>query len=111
MLFAFCLQSLWAQNNLKVAVKDSATLSPLQSVTITVKESKIKTLPLVVDQLAKKLSLSQAKNFVKWNILNQKVYRELQVAGSYEAEVKLLKNYLVNRINWLDTKFNSDEYR
>jgi hypothetical protein len=72
---------------------------------------KISTLPASVDVLSKKLSLSQNRNFIKWNILNTKVYREVQIGGSYNAEVAYLKAYLMNHINWLDTKFNSAEYQ
>jgi len=72
---------------------------------------KIKTLPASVDVLAKKLETSQAVNFIKWPVLNVKVYREFQVAGSYQAEVTYLKTFLTNHINWLDTKFNSSEYQ
>ncbi|GAA4339779.1 CotH kinase family protein [Mucilaginibacter gynuensis] len=69
------------------------------------------TLPNTVDALAKKLAVSQSRNFIKWDILSLKVYREFQVAGTYDKEVQYLKTYLTNRINWLDTKFNSSEYQ
>ena len=74
-------------------------------------KTKINTLPSSVNMLAKKLAVSQRRNFTKWNILNTKVYREFQIAGSYNAEVAYLKNHLSNHINWLDSKFNSVEYQ
>ncbi|MEJ7588559.1 MAG: hypothetical protein WKI04_13440 [Ferruginibacter sp.] len=60
--------------------------------------------------MAGRLSASQKKNFLKWPILNQKVYLNLQAAGSYEGEVTYLKNYLANRIAWLDTQFNGSRF-
>lgn len=74
-------------------------------------KAKIITLPASADLLSKKLAVSQHRNFTKWNILNAKVYREFQIAGSYNAEVAYLKNYLNNHINWLDAKFNSSGYQ
>ncbi|MHA4896700.1 CotH kinase family protein [Pedobacter sp. PWIIR3] len=71
---------------------------------------KMQTLPATASLLEKKLAVSQVRNFSRWNILNTKVYREVQLAGSYAGEVTYLKNVLTNHINWLDTKFNSAEY-
>ena len=75
-----------------------------------VKNSQVNSIPLFVDQLAAQLAFSQKKNFQKWNILNEKVYLNLQVAGSYAGEITYLKNYLTNRIAWLDVEFNSARF-
>ena len=72
---------------------------------------KLQTLPATATLLEKKLAVSQVRNFARWNILNTKVYREVQLAGTYAGEVSYLKNVLTNHINWLDTKFNSAEYQ
>ncbi|RZL18753.1 MAG: hypothetical protein EOO89_05285 [Pedobacter sp.] len=72
---------------------------------------KLQTLPATATSLEKKLAVSQVRNFARWNILNTKVYREVQLAGTYAGEVSYLKNVLTNHINWLDTKFNSAEYQ
>jgi hypothetical protein len=73
-------------------------------------KTSISSIPSFVDEFAMRLTYSQKKNFQKWNILNEKVYLNLQVAGSYEGEVNYLKNYLTNRIDWLDTEFNSSRF-
>jgi hypothetical protein len=73
-------------------------------------KTSISSIPSFVDEFAMRLTYSQKKNFQKWNILNEKVYLNLQVAGSYEGEVNYLKNYLTNRIEWLDTEFNSSRF-
>ncbi len=52
------------------------------------------------------LQMSQQNNFQKWNILNKIVYRELAARGSYEAEVDFLRQYVGNRISYLDTQFS-----
>lgn len=73
-------------------------------------KDKVNSIPSFVDQLAAQLAYSQKKNFEAWNILNEQVYLNLQAAGSYEGEVEYLKNYLVRRLAWLDTQFNSGRF-
>ncbi len=55
------------------------------------------------------LDSSQRNNFEVWNILNTKVYRELAVRGSYVAEVEFLKEYVQDRIAYLDSQFELSE--
>ena len=52
------------------------------------------------------LESSQQNNFQRWNILNKIVYRELAARGSYEAEVDFLRQYVGNRISYLDNQFS-----
>lgn len=75
-----------------------------------IKTNKLQNLPLYIDQLSIKINASQKKNFTKWNILNEKVYRNFQAAGSFDAEVIYLKNFYINRISWLDTQFNGSRF-
>lgn len=76
----------------------------------TIKNDQVNTIPLFTEELARQLEYSQQKNFQQWNILSEKVYLNLQVAGSYAGEINYLKNYLANRIAWLDTEFNSGRF-
>ena len=55
------------------------------------------------------LDASQKNNFEVWNILNTIVYNELAARGSYEAEVEFLKEYVRDRIAYLDTQFEMTE--
>ena len=55
-----------------------------------------------ITEAAELLDESQENNFTVWNILSSKVYRELAARGSYEAEVNFLKQYVINRISYLD---------
>lgn len=73
-------------------------------------KAEMNSIPAFTDVLANQLAASQQKNFQRWNILNEKVYLNLQVAGSYAGEVSYLKNYLTNRIAWLDTEFNGGRF-
>ncbi|GAA4299842.1 CotH kinase family protein [Compostibacter hankyongensis] len=75
-----------------------------------VKTDKVNTLPQFVDQLARQLAFSQALNFRRWDILGVKVHQNLQAAGSYPGEVDYLREYLKDRISWLDTQFNSSRF-
>ena len=67
---------------------------------ILTKESLLK----VVDNYALMLDQSQQLNFMRWNILNRSVHLNPIVHGSYEAEVLHVKNYISDRIDWLDKK-------
>ena len=67
-----------------------------------VKEFMINFIDLTEDYLYE----SQTKNFQRWNILNTVVYNELAARGSYEAEVDFLRQYVANRISFLDNQFS-----
>ncbi len=51
------------------------------------------------------LNEAQNRNFSKWNILNEYVWPNNYVGGSFSAEVLYLKNWLKNRLDWLDSAF------
>ena len=55
-----------------------------------------------VDSVAGELMESQALNFIRWPIMNKKVHQNPRLWGSYEAEVKNVKDYLARRIAWMD---------
>lgn len=55
-----------------------------------------------IDNRASYLELSQRENFKRWDILNEQVWPNPQILGSYEAEVKQIKEWLKIRITWLD---------
>ena len=62
----------------------------------------IDTLPAYIDAQAWALSEAQARNFTKWPILNQYVWPNSEVAGSYQGEVDFFRNWMVSRIAWMD---------
>jgi spore coat protein CotH len=75
-----------------------------------VKSSKVNNITLFIDELSKRLNPSQKENFVKWNILNTKVYREPELHHTYQGEVKALRNFMERRIKWLDTQFQGPRF-
>ena len=75
------------------------------------KKHVIDDMPSLVDMYQTSLYRSQEKNFIRWDILGQRVYLEYQVAGSFGLEVDFLRNYFNSRIPWLDAKFNGSDYQ
>lgn len=59
-----------------------------------------------VDSLAETLNDSQRLNFMRWDILNQWVHMNPQVAGSYTGEINVVKNYLNQRVAWMDKRLD-----
>ncbi len=59
-----------------------------------------------VDSLATALDESQRLNFMRWDILNQWVHMNPQVAGSYAGEINVVKNYLTKRVAWMDNRLD-----
>ena len=49
-----------------------------------------------------RLANSQVENFKRWPILNESVWPNPVVLGSYPAEVSYLRDWLRRRINWMD---------
>ena len=62
-----------------------------------------------VDSVANELDESQRLNFYRWPIMNKKVHQNPKIWGSYEAEVKNVRDYLARRIVWMDKKLKYDE--
>lgn len=59
-----------------------------------------------VDSTAQVLDLSQQLNFKRWNILNTYVHQNPRVAGTYEGEVQYLRDFLAQRIPWMDNRLS-----
>lgn len=57
-----------------------------------------------VDSLTAEIDESQKLNFIRWPILSEKVLVNYQALGSYEAEVGTLRDFIRERIPWLDRK-------
>lgn len=64
-------------------------------------------LPDLIDNTALYLSLSQKQNFAVWPILNQYVWPNPQINGSFNGEISFLKSWLQQRINWIDTNIQT----
>jgi len=70
------------------------------------KRTRIDTIFSYIDQRKKLLKRSQQENFKRWPILNEYVWPNAVVTGSYGGEVKYLKNWLKKRIAWMDYQIN-----
>lgn len=57
-----------------------------------------------VDDLSQQLNRSQELNFTRWPIMNEYIHQNPVIWGSYQAEVNNVKNYIRNRIAWIDNK-------
>ena len=58
-----------------------------------------------IDQTAADLEGAQARNFERWPILDRDVWPNAFVGGSYAAEVGYLKEWLAERLAWLDEQW------
>ena len=61
---------------------------------------------LKVDSLATLLNESQQRNFTQWPIIGEYIWPNGEVQNSYEAEVAYLKEWLINRAQWMDMRLN-----
>lgn len=60
-----------------------------------------------IDNTAAYLEQSEKQNFSTWPILSIYVWPNSEVAGSYAGEVAFLKNWLRQRIAWIDANIQS----
>jgi hypothetical protein len=57
-----------------------------------------------IDSCAYEMRDAQVRNFRTWNILNTYVWPNNYVGGSYANELTYLKNWLKDRITWMDAQ-------
>jgi hypothetical protein len=65
--------------------------------------------PAFIDERAAYLEKAQKVNFQKWNIINSNFGFGVLASNSgatYAAQVAYVKNFLTQRVNWLDTAIN-----
>lgn len=67
-----------------------------------IKPVQLDTLFDYIDSRAAYLSVSQKNNFSRWPILDQYVWPNAKVTGSYKGEIDYLKSYLAARMSWMD---------
>jgi len=64
----------------------------------------------VIDSLTTMLSDAQQRNFNAFPVLNQYVWANNYVGGSYENEISYLKNWIFDRMEWMDSKLDGYMY-
>lgn len=52
--------------------------------------------------MATHLQESQALNFKRWDVLNDKIFANMYSYGSFQAEVDVLATALSGRVEWMD---------
>lgn len=60
-----------------------------------------------VDEMASLLKEAQARNFQRWPILGRTVHPNWYVGRSYQDEVQWMKQWIQNRLAWIDQQFPS----
>ena len=50
------------------------------------------------------------RNFTQWPVLNQFVWANNYVGGSYENEIIYLRNWIFDRMAWMDSKLDGHMY-
>ncbi len=55
-----------------------------------------------IDSLATELNEPQKRNFTQWPILNQYIWPNSYVGGTYANEISFLKGWITERFSWLD---------
>ncbi|MHC1765600.1 MAG: CotH kinase family protein [Verrucomicrobiia bacterium] len=60
-----------------------------------------------IDAMAAELEEAQARNFQRWPILGEHVHPNWFVGGSFEEEVKWMKRWIRERVEWIDNQFVS----
>ncbi|MGN0234225.1 MAG: CotH kinase family protein [Bacteroidaceae bacterium] len=99
-----------SRSMLNMIFQDQAFCDSLTAVWNHVRESGIITPENVtgyIDSLADVLQESQRLNFMRWPILDTKVQVNPRAAGSYEGEVQWLREFMQNRIPWIDNRVNN----
>ncbi len=69
-------------------------------------KDKIASLPAYIDSQRKKLQLSQVQNYNKWPLMSTPVFEGQVVFQTYDQEVQNLRNFLTERISWIDKELN-----
>ena len=99
---------------LKRLFTDEAFCDSLRSLWETVRQERgitEESLIAYIDSTAQELQESQRLNFMRWPILNSFQHMNPRVAGTYEGEVEYLREYIRERIPFLDqmTKSEGDD--
>lgn len=64
----------------------------------------------VIDSLTTMLADAQQRNFEAFPILNSYVWPNNYVGGSYENEIIYLKQWIFDRMEWIDSKLNMHKF-
>jgi hypothetical protein len=63
-----------------------------------------------VDSLGNVMDESQKLNFTRWKNLGELLTLQQFAPGTYQGELDIIKNYLKERIEWIDNKLENDDH-
>ncbi len=105
----YCLSGLYSIPSWLVKLsKDPSFNSKMKSrwIELRKKEFKLDRMYSLIDSLKNEIGYEAiARNYKRYDILNTHVWPNPQVAGSYEGEITYLKNWLGDRVKWIDGQF------
>lgn len=87
--------------------KDPAFVERVKSRWNELKVDEIDSILDYIDQTAAAFRQGALNNFQRWPILDEYVWPNAVVTGSYSGEVEYLREWLETRIAWMDTQFNA----
>ncbi len=107
--FIFLNENTTSAGNMREFVKrvigvESDRLKKLWSTARNENGLTIENLNLFLDSMQTEVYEAQKLNFTRWPVMNQIVNQNYQVTGSYEGEMKVVRDFLTWRIPWLDNK-------
>jgi hypothetical protein len=68
----------------------------------SIKSAHLDTLPEYIEAKAQSMQAATARNFQRWPMLRAQVWPNAVVTGSHEGELAHLRDWLRQRIDWLD---------
>jgi hypothetical protein len=84
--------------------KDPAFLAAVKAQWTAVRPQ-IATLPAYIDTRSAALRLAAQNNYSRWPTLGEKIWPNATAAGTYQGEVDFLKNWLTQRIAYMDAHY------
>lgn len=73
-------------------------------------KSKLQDIPAYVDQTEAKIRYSQIPNFMRWDVLGQNINQSWYTSDAHQDYVDFIRNYLTDRLSWLDGVINGDQF-
>ena len=58
----------------------------------------------IIDSLVAEIGDAQERNFSRWQILDEYVWPNPYIGGTYENEITYLKDWIQDRVDWMDTQ-------
>lgn len=97
------------RNFVRTMISNSANSKRLKSLYAAYRDNGVisaEALISVVDSLEEEIKESAALNFQRWPILSQYVHQNFRVGHTYAQEVQWVREYIADRIQWMDNKLN-----